>query len=104
MLLMEDRGYVARLNWKKAATKVMIRLQAYKFQEKIRRNQKSAVDITKILPYLLDDPNNFSDNENDEMKYLAGETVLYPRNDEISKSQGAKAILSSNISGVHKRV
>lgn len=79
MLLMEDRSYVAKLLWKKAAAKIMIRIQAYKFQEKIRRNQRSAVDIVKILPYLLDDPANFSDNENDEMKYLAGETVLYPR-------------------------
>lgn len=31
MMLMDDRSYVAKMNWKKTATKVLIMLQAYKF-------------------------------------------------------------------------
>jgi hypothetical protein len=103
MLLMDDRNYVAKLLWKKAAAKIMIRIQAFKFQEKIKRNQKSAVDIVKILPYLLDDPANFSDDDNDAMKYLAGETVLYPRNTEVAKSQGAKLSERKPTDGPIKR-
>lgn len=103
MLLMDDRNYVAKLLWKKATAKVMIRIQAYKFQEKIKRNQKSAVDIVKILPYLLDDPANFSDCEDGDMKYLAGETVLYPRNTEIAKSQGGKLSERKQTDGPVKR-
>lgn len=79
---MDDRGYVAKMLWKKAAMKIIIRIQAYKFYEKVKRNRKSVVDITKMLPYLKDDPDNSIRGNDESMRYLEGETVLYPRNDD----------------------
>lgn len=56
-----------------------------------------------MLPYLLDDPANNSDREDDSLKYLEGETVLYPRNmDAIAKSnQNVKE--SKGLSSVVRR-
>jgi hypothetical protein len=82
MQMMEDRSYVAKLLWKKTAIKIMIRIQAYKFYEKVRRNRKGFVEITKMLPYLLDDKDNSAREGDESMRYLEGETILYPRNDD----------------------
>ena len=82
MQMMEDRSYVAKLLWKKSAIKIIIRLQAHKFSEKMRRNRRSAVEITKMLPYLIDDKDNSAREGDQSMRYLEGETVLYPRNDD----------------------
>ena len=62
--------------WKKAAVKIMIRIQAFKFFEKIKRNKRSVVDIIKMLPYLADEKGNDSMNKGDEsMRYLEGEQM-----------------------------
>lgn len=82
MQMMEDRTYVAKLLWKKSTIKIIIRLQAHKFYEKVRRNRKSVVEITKMLPYLIDDKDNSAREGDESMRYLEGETVLYPRNDD----------------------
>lgn len=94
MQMMEDRTYVAKLLWKKSTIKIIIRLQAHKFYEKVRRNRRSMVDITKMLPYLIDDKDNSAREGDESMRYLEGETVLYPRNDDNfirthQKSRGA---------------
>lgn len=72
--MMDDRNYRAKLLWKKAAMKIIIRIQAYKFFEKIRRNKRSVVEITKMLPYLVDDKDNNSARAGDEsLRYLDGQ-------------------------------
>lgn len=84
--MMDDRGYMAKMLWKKAAMKVLIRIQAYKFYEKIKRNRRSVVDITKMLPYLANDPDASEIDES--MMYLQGETPRYPRNnDDYTRAQ-----------------
>lgn len=80
--MMDDRSYVAKMLWKKAGMKILIRIQAYKFYEKVKRNRRSQVDIVKMLPYLADDPDNSLRAGDDSMRYLEGETVMYPRNDD----------------------
>jgi len=53
--MQDDRGYISKMLWKKATIKIIIRIQAFKFFEKIRRNKRSQVDIIKMLPYLADE-------------------------------------------------
>jgi hypothetical protein len=48
----------------------------------VRRNRRSIVEITKMLPYLIDDKDNSAREGDLSMRYLEGETVLYPRNDD----------------------
>ena len=43
--MMDDRSYFIKLLWKKAAIKIIIRIQAYKYFEKIRRNKKSVIEL-----------------------------------------------------------
>lgn len=80
--MMEDRSYVAKMLWKKAAMKIIIRIQAYKFFEKIRRNKRSHIEITKILPYLIDDKDNSARAGDESMRYMEGENMNFPRNDD----------------------
>jgi Ca2+/Na+ antiporter len=105
--MMDDRGFIARMLWKKAAIKIIIRIQAYKFFEKVRRNIKSKVDIYRILPYLNDDKGDNSMAGLESNRHLEGEMALYPRNDENfgkgSKKFGSmasrgKANRSANVS------
>jgi hypothetical protein len=70
--MMDDRGYAAKMLWKKAGMKVLIRIQAYKFHEKIKRNKRSVVDITKMLPYLENDPDASMIDHDESMMYLQG--------------------------------
>lgn len=93
---MEDRSYVAKMLWKKAAMKIIIRIQAYKFFEKIRRNKRSVVEISKMLPYLQDDKDG-SYRGDESQRYLEGETILYPRNDDafVRGGGGHGRVLSS---------
>lgn len=71
--MMDDRSYVAKLLWKKAAIKILIRIQAYKFFEKLKRNKRSVVEMKRMLPYLAEekDQSNIGD---DSQRYLNGET------------------------------
>jgi hypothetical protein len=43
--MLDNRSYVAKMMWKKAAIKIIIRLQAYKHFEKMKRNEKSKVPM-----------------------------------------------------------
>jgi Ca2+/Na+ antiporter len=72
MEMMDDPRYVCKLLWKKSAIKVIIRIQAYKFYEKVRRNKRSVVEITKMLPYLADDKDNSARAGDESMRYLEG--------------------------------
>lgn len=52
-----------------------------------------------MLPYLADDPDNSMRGEDNSMRYLEGETVLYPRNDDNftrthQRGAGNKSILT----------
>lgn len=88
--MMDDRGFIARMLWKKAAIKIIIRIQAYKFFEKVRRNIKSKVDIYRILPYLNDEKGDNSMAGLESNRQLEGEMSLYPRNDENFGKGGKK--------------
>lgn len=59
--MMDNRSFISKMLWKKAAIKIIIRIQAYKFFEKIRRNRKSAVDLVRILPYMANGGDNGED-------------------------------------------
>ena len=72
--MMDNRSFISKMLWKKAAIKIIIRIQAYKFLEKVRRNRKSAVDILRILPYMAEDKGDLSAMLAGEDKgYMAGE-------------------------------
>lgn len=86
--MMDDRGFIARMLWKKATIKVIIRIQAYKFFEKVKRNFKSKVDIYRILPYLADEKGDNSMAGLESQRHLEGEMPAYPRNDEGFKKGG----------------
>ncbi len=88
--MMDDRGFIARMLWKKAAIKIIIRIQAYKFFEKVRRNMRSKVDIYRILPYLNDEKGENSMVGLDSNRHLDGELPAYPRNDENFGKGGKK--------------
>lgn len=79
--MMDDRSFLTKMLWKKAAIKIIIRIQAYKFFEKIKRNMKSKVDITRVLPYLGDELGDMSIG-GDSARHLEGEQKMYPRNDD----------------------
>jgi len=78
--MMDDRGFIARMLWKKAAIKIIIRIQAYKFFEKVKRNLRSKVDIYRILPYLADEKGDNSMAGLESQRHLDGEMSAYPRN------------------------
>lgn len=59
--MMDNRSFISKMLWKKAAIKIIIRIQAYKFFEKIRRNRKSAVNLVRILPYMANGGDNAED-------------------------------------------
>lgn len=88
--MMDDRGFIARMLWKKAAIKIIIRIQAYKFFEKVRRNMRSKVDIYRILPYLNDEKGENSMVGLDSNRHLEGELSAYPRNDDNFGKGGKK--------------
>lgn len=88
--MMDDRGFIARMLWKKAAIKIIIRIQAYKFFEKVRRNMRSKVDIYRILPYLNDEKGENSMVGLDSNRHLDGEMPAYPRNDDNFGKGGRK--------------
>lgn len=46
----DDRKLLARLNFKRAVTKIIVKLQAYKFNLFILRTQACKQSIKKILP------------------------------------------------------
>jgi hypothetical protein len=86
--MMDDRSFLTKMLWKKAAIKIIIRIQAYKFFEKIKRNMKSKEDITRVLPYLGDEMGDMS-IVGDSARHLEGEQKMYPRNDDnFVRSQG----------------
>jgi Ca2+/Na+ antiporter len=79
--MMDDRSFLAKMLWKKASIKIIIRIQAYKFFEKTKRNFKSTVDLTRILPYLADEKGENSMRGFESNRYLEGEQPLFPRNE-----------------------
>lgn len=49
-----DKALHARLNFKRAVSKIIIRLQAYKFNEQIIRNQISRQSLKSFAPLVKD--------------------------------------------------
>ena len=49
---------MARLNFKRAVTKIIVKLQAYKFNLYILRTQACLQDISKLVPLLPQIHNN----------------------------------------------
>ena len=46
----DDKKLVARLNFKRAVTKIIVKIQAYKFNQYILRTQACKQNIKKLLP------------------------------------------------------
>ena len=89
--MMDDRSFLAKMLWKKASIKIIIRISAYKFFEKTKRNFKSTVDLTRILPYLADEKGENSMRGFESNRYLEGEQPLFPRNEENFGKSGSNS-------------
>jgi len=50
----DDRQLMARLNFKRAVTKIIVKLQAYKFNMYILRTQACKQNIKKLLPNMIE--------------------------------------------------
>jgi hypothetical protein len=46
----------------------------------MKRNQKSRVELVRMLPYM--DSDKYDNREDESMKHLEGQPMLYPRNDD----------------------
>jgi hypothetical protein len=48
----DDSALMARMNFKKAVTKIIVRIQAYKLNNQIKRTQDCRCKISKVLPMM----------------------------------------------------
>ena len=76
LAMLDDRGYVARTMWKKAAIKVIIRLQAYTHFEKLKRNEKAKVSLARVLTFMNNQRTEADDSvrNSDSSGYFEGES------------------------------
>ena len=81
-----DKALNARYNMKRAVSKIIIRLQAYKFNQQIIRNQQAKQHLAEFTADLEEEDENFS--YCGESYYQESDTEGQTIPEEVSESKG----------------
>ncbi len=87
--MLDNKSFVSRILWKKATIKIIIRIQAYKHYEKMKRSEKSKIPLSKILTFLNDNRPDNSIRDSESSVFYDGD---YPEkvNDTLSIRDGGR--------------